>query len=239
MIPATMPIRIQVDHVGDEPRDRVRVGQARRDLALRRDGLPSDGRTRGAGGRAAAGGAAGSTQPIGPGRGVGAPQPTGAAEIRPGCAGGAGLTVVGSAGDAGGVGSGGVAGGAGWSGGSSLMRASYATGRAGMGAPGRFEGPAGAAHAGPISPVVPMTFGSLDDARRRRRRSRHARSRLLQPVRHRLRARRRLLHEVLQPPVGRGHPSADRARRDGLAGHDGHAPVFAVAYVALMGHGRI
>ena len=42
-----------------------------------------------------------------------------------------GLTVVGSAGDAGGVGSDGVAGGAGWSGVSSLMRASYATGRAG------------------------------------------------------------------------------------------------------------
>ena len=91
----------------------------------------------------------------------GAAPPTGAAEIRPGCAGGAGLTVVGSAGDAGGVGSGGVAGDAGWSGGSSLMRASYATGRAEMGRRAVFERQPRAACAG-HSPDVPMTFGSLD-----------------------------------------------------------------------------
>src|SRR6478735_7257901 len=168
------------------------------------------------------GGGAGSAQPTGPVGGVGALQPTGAAEIRPGCAGGAGLTVVGSPGDAGGVGSDGVAGGAGWSVGSSLMRASYATGRDAMGAPGRVGGRP-AAPRGPISECA-HDVRVTGRRRRPRRRSLHARPRLLQPVRHRLRAWRRVLHEVLQPPFGRGHPSAARSRRDGLAGHDGRAP---------------
>ena len=89
---------------------------------------PTVGAVPGGGGVTGGGVAAGSAQPTGPvGGGVGALQPTGAAEIRPGWAGGAGSTVVGSAGDAGGVGSDGVAGGAGCSGVPSLMCASYAT----------------------------------------------------------------------------------------------------------------
>ena len=108
-----------------------------------------------------------------------------------------------------------------------------------MGAPGRFDGPAGAAHAGPISPVVPMTFGSLDERDgdgdapvMRDRGFCNQCGTVYEPGdAFCTRCSSRLSDVVTHRRIGR----AEMAWLATMA----MLLVFAVAYVALMGHGRI